>query len=383
MNQIKLQSKQPKLETSIFAIMTQLAREHQAINLSQGFPDFDCHPELIDLVYCNMKAGHNQYAPMPGVPQLREAIARKTERLYGALYDPETEITVTAGATEALYAAITATVHPGDEVIVFEPWYDAYVPVIEYNQGVPVFIQQQFPDYHIDWQQVREAITAKTRLIIFNTPHNPSGSVLTETDIRSLIKIIGNTDIVLISDEVYEHIIFDDRKHHSFCRYPELRARTMVISSFGKTCHTTGWKVGYCNAPQALTAEFRKVHQFLTYAVNTPVQMAYAEFLKREALYQELNAFYQQKRDLFRSRLKDSRFKLLPCSGTYFQLADYSDISDETDMDFAVRLIRDHGVASVPVSPFYINKDDNKVIRFCFAKKEETLKEAAEKLCRI
>lgn len=383
MNQIKLQSKQPKLETSIFAIMTQLAREHQAINLSQGFPDFDCHPELIDLVYRNMKAGHNQYAPMPGVPQLREAIAGKTERLYGALYDPEQEITVTAGATEALYAAITATVHPGDEVIVFEPWYDAYVPVIEYNQGKPVFIQQQYPDYHIDWQKVKDAITPKTRLIIFNTPHNPSGSVLTEADIRSLIDIVKDTNIFLISDEVYEHIIFDDRTHHSFCRYPELRARTMVISSFGKTYHTTGWKVGYCNAPQALTTEFRKVHQFLTYAVNTPVQLAYAEFLKREALFLELSAFYQRKRDLFRSLLKDSRFKLPPCSGTYFQLADYSDISDETDMDFAVSLIRDHGVAGVPVSPFYINKDDNKVIRFCFAKKEETLKEAAEKLCRI
>jgi methionine aminotransferase len=380
---IKILSKQPDLQVTIFAVMSKLANDYQAINLSQGFPDFDCDPELIELVNKHMKLGSNQYAPMQGVMALREQLAEKIENCYGAVYNPENEITVTAGATEALYAAITAVVHSGDEVIVFEPWYDAYVPAIEYNGGIPIYVKLKHPDYHIDWDEVKQAVTDKTRLIILNSPHNPTGSVLKETDIEQLKRLVRNTDIILLSDEVYEHIIFDNLIHYSLSRYPELAERSMVISSFGKTYHTTGWKVGYCAAPKELMVEFQKVHQFLTYAVNTPVQFAYAEFLKRQEPYQELSAFYQAKRDTFAGLVKDSRFKLLPCKGSYFQLLDYSNITDESEFDFAVRLTKEFKVASVPTSAFYNQKDNNHVLRFCFAKKDQTLKQAAERLCKI
>lgn len=380
---MKIESKQPNLGVTIFAIMTGLANEHNAINLSQGFPDFSCHPDLIKLVNQHMKAGHNQYAMMQGVISLREKLAEKIESVYGAKYNPNTEITITAGATEALFAAITAIVHPGDEVIVFEPWYDAYVPVIEYNQGVPVYIKLKQPDYHIEWTEVEKAISPNTRLMIFNSPHNPSGSILTKKDIGDLIKVVKNTDIILINDEVYEHIIFDEEEHQSFSRYSELAERTMVISSFGKTYHTTGWKIGYCVAPKELSVEFQKVHQFLTYAVNTPIQMAYADFLDRKDLYIELSDFYQKKRDLFSGLINNSKFKLLPCRGTYFQLADYSAISDEGDFDFVKRMTFEVKVAAIPTSVFYHEKDDYKIIRFCFAKQDETIERAAERLCRI
>ncbi len=380
---MKIKSKQPNLGVTIFATMTRMANEEKAINLSQGFPDFSCHPDLIKLVNQYMKSGHNQYAPMQGIIPLREKLAEKIESVYSAKYNPEIEITITAGATEALFAAITAVVHPGDEVVVFEPWYDAYVPVIEYNQGIPVYIKMRQPDYHIDWAEVEKVITSRTRMMIFNSPHNPSGSILMKTDIDHLIKLVKNTDIILINDEVYEHIIFDDEEHCSFSCYPELYERSMVISSFGKTYHTTGWKIGYCAAPKELSVEFQKVHQFLTYAVNTPIQMAYADFLNRKDLFLKLSDFYQNKRDLFSRLMRDSQFKLLPCRGTYFQLADYSSISNESDIEFVKRLTREVKVAAIPTSVFYHKKDDHKIIRFCFAKQDETLQKATERLCRI
>ena len=379
----KIKSKMPQQGLSIFAVMTGLANEHGAINLSQGFPDFDCHPELVELVHKYMKEGHNQYAPMPGVPQLREALAAKMEQDYGARYHPDTEITVTSGATEALYAAITAIVQPGDEVIVFEPYYDVYVPVIRYSGGRPVFVQLTVPDYRIDWTEVQAKITPKTRAVILNNPHNPGTSVFTEEDIARLEEIVSGSDIILISDEVYEHIVFDKKTHHSLAAYPRLAERSMVISSFGKTFHTTGWKMGWCAAPEALTAELRKIHQFITYSVNTPIQHAFAEFLRRRELIDGLKDFYQKKRDFFVELLKATPFKIIPAQGTYFQLADFSGISDESEMDFVKRLTIDYGVAAIPLSAFYHNTDDHRIIRFCFAKKEETLEQAVERLCRI
>jgi len=288
---IRVPSKQPDLKLSVFAVMSQMAREYGAINLSQGFPDFDVPDTLVELVHHFMKEGHNQYAPMPGVEPLREAISEKTAALYDHVYDPEEEVTVTAGATEALFSAITAVVHPGDEVILFEPWYDAYVPAVEYNRGVPRFVQLVYPDYHIDWEKVQEAVTPKTKAIIINSPHNPTGAVLSQNDLHHLAAIVRDTDIVLISDEVYEHIVFDGLRHFSLSSFPELAARSFVISSFGKTYHATGWKVGYCMAPSGLMKEFRKVHQFITYAVNTPVQFAYARFMREKDVYLDLAGF--------------------------------------------------------------------------------------------
>lgn len=378
-----MRSKQPRLKVSIFAVMSQMAREAGAINLSQGFPDFDVPPELIELVHEYMNKGYNQYAPMPGVPLLREAISEKTKMLYGMVYDPEEEVTVTAGATEALFAAITALVHPGDEVIVLEPWYDAYVPVIQYNGGIPRFVQMIAPDFHIDWDILSRVVTPATRAIILNSPHNPSGAILSGEDMEALKRVVQNTDIVIISDEVYEHIVFDGRRHESISRYPDLAARSLVISSFGKTYHATGWKVGYCLAPEPLSQEFRKVHQFVTYAVNTPIQYAYAAFMQDQMVYQNLSAFYQEKRDVFRNLLAGSRFKLLPCKGTYFQLAGYSSISDMSDTDFTRFITQEHKVAAIPTSAFYQEDPGQKIVRFCFAKKEETLEKAAERLCRI
>jgi len=378
-----LRSKLPDVGLTIFSVMTKLSNDYNAINLSQGFPDFDVHSDLVNLVNKYMRSGHNQYAPMQGVLILREMIAEKAMELYNAVYDPVSEITVTSGATEALFAAIAAVVHKGDEVIVLEPAFDSYVPAIELNGGIPVYVKFRFPEYRIDWDEVKQAVTSKTRLIILNSPHNPTGAVLSGDDIASLKHIVIDTEILILSDEVYEHIIFDGIRHESISRHPELVSRSFVISSFGKTYHTTGWKIGYCLAPAALSKEFQKVHQFLTFASNTPIQFAYAEFMRNKDVYLNLSTFYQQKRDRFLKLIEKSRFKPIPCHGTYFQMLDYSEISDESDMEFSKRLIIEHGVASIPPSVFYHQKDDHNVLRFCFAKKDETLDKAAEKLCKI
>jgi methionine aminotransferase len=379
---MKIQSKLD-VGVTIFTVMSNLALEHGALNLSQGFPDFTVDPELIELVAKYMREGYNQYAPMQGVPELREQIAEKIYRVYDARRDPEKEITVTSGATEALYAAITALVRSGDEVIIIEPAFDTYVPAVQLNDGIPVSITMGFPEYRIDWNQVERSVSPRTRLIILNSPHNPTGSVLMPDDIDALKAIVRGTGIFIVSDEVYEHIIFDGLAHESMLRHDELRERSFVISSFGKTYHATGWKIGYCIAAPSLTDEFRKVHQFLTFASNTPIQHAYAEFMKQKEKYETLPAFYQQKRDRFLSLLANSRFKMLPSRGTYFQILDYSDISDEPDIVFSNFLTREHGVAAIPPSVFYHRGDDHRVLRFCFAKKDETLEEAAERLCRI
>jgi methionine transaminase len=377
---VSVRSKLPSTGVSIFAVMSRLAAEHGAINLSQGFPDFDCAPELVDTVERHMRAGQNQYAPMPGVPALREALAGKIERLYGRRYDPATEITITSGATEALFSTLTALVHPGDEVLLFQPAYDSYVPAVQLSGGVPRFVTLRPPDYRIDWDQVRRAVSARTRVIVLNSPHNPTGMTLDQHDIRELAAVLAGTDAIVVSDEVYEHIVFDGGRHESLARYPDIAERAVVISSFGKTYHTTGWKVGYCAAPAALTAEVQRVHQFVTFAVNTPVQHAYAEFVTRDPLCASLSPFYQQKRDYFLSLIAGSRFRPLPCRGTYFQMVDYSAISNEADADFALRLIKEHGVAAIPISPFLQGDDPGPVLRFCFAKRAETLERAAERL---
>ena len=380
---MKLQSKLPDVGVTIFTIMSKLANEHNAINLSQGFPDFDVHPDLLALVDNYMRSGYNQYAPMQGVQTLRERIAEKVLALYHADYDPESEITVTSGATEALFAAISAVVQQGDEVVILEPAFDSYVPVIKLNGGIPVYVEYKFPDYRIDWNDVRNVLSSKTRLIILNSPHNPTGAVFTDTDISELKNILQDTNVLILSDEVYEHIIFDGVRHESIARHPELTERSFVISSFGKTYHTTGWKIGYCLAPAPLSKEFQRVHQFLTFASNTPIQYAYAQFMKNQGIYLNLSEFYQKKRDKFLSLIKHSRFKALPCRGTYFQMLDYSAISNEPDVEFSKRLTTEHGVASIPPSVFYHHQVDHNVLRFCFAKKDETLEKAAEKLCKI
>ena len=380
---MKLQSKLPDVGITIFTIMSKLANEHNAINLSQGFPDFDVHPDLLALVDNYMRSGYNQYAPMQGVQTLRERIAEKVLELYHADYDPESEITVTSGATEALFAAISAVVQQGDEVVILEPAFDSYVPVIRLNGGIPVYVKYKFPDYRIDWNDVRNVLSSKTRLIILNSPHNPTGAVFTDTDISELKNILQDTNVLILSDEVYEHIIFDGVRHESVSRHPELVKRSFVISSFGKTYHTTGWKIGYCLAPTPLSKEFQRVHQFLTFASNTPIQYAYAQFMKNKGIYLNLSEFYQKKRDKFLSLIKHSRFKALPCRGTYFQMLDYSAISNEPDVEFSKRLTTEHGVASIPPSVFYHHQVDHNVLRFCFAKKDETLEKAAEKLCKI
>lgn len=380
---MQLTSKLPQVGTTIFSVMTQLANEHGACNLSQGFPDFDVHPELIALVEKFMRSGCNQYAPMPGVELLRRRIAAKLADLYDARVDPEAEITVTSGATEALYAAVTAVVNPGDEVILFEPAYDAYQPVVQLNGGRPVFLTLKYPDYHIDWDRVADAVTEKTRLIIVNSPHNPTGRVLQQADVDALAQIAARRNFFILSDEVYEHILFDNLTHHSMLRYPELAARSFVVSSFGKTYHATGWKIGYCVAPPALTREIRRIHQFLTFASWTPVQHAYAEFMQQKSVYLTLSDFYQERRDRFLGLLAPSRFRPLPCEGTYFLMLGYSDISDAADVDFARQLTIEHGVAAIPPSVFYRAGDDHRVLRLCFAKKDDTLEKAAEILCRI
>lgn len=376
-------SKLPRVETSIFAVMSGLAVKHKAINLSQGFPDFPVSEKLISSIHDKMKQGFNQYAPMAGVPALRAQIAKKAAFTYGVDYDLESEVTITAGATQALFTAITAFISDQDEVIIFEPAYDSYGPAVRLNGGVAKYIQLKLPNYRIDWQEVIQKITHRTKMIIINTPHNPSGSILSERDMLNLQRITKNTDIIILSDEVYEHIIFDGKKHESVCAYPELVERSIVVGSFGKTFHATGWKIGFVMAPENLMNEFRKAHQFNVFAVNTPIQHALADYMTDAENYLHLGEFYQQKRDYFVERLKTSRFKIIPSYGTYFQLLDYSNISDENEMDFAKRLITEKGLACIPVSAFYHKKDENKTLRFCFAKGEETLEKAAEILCKI
>jgi len=372
-----LPGKLPMAGTTIFTVMSALAREYDAVNLAQGFPDFSCSTRLIDLVTAAMKANHNQYAPMAGVPALREQIAIKTEKLYSCKYDPETEITIVPGATLGLYAAISAVVRENDEVIIIEPAYDSYIPAVEMNGGKAVFHKLQPPHYHIEWDELKKLINFRTRLIIINTPHNPTGAVLSAADMLRLEKLVENTDIIILSDEVYEHIIFDGLEHQSVARFPKLASRSIIVGSFGKTFHTTGWKTGFVLAPANLTAELRKVYQYMAFATNTPVQCAISEFLKDEQEYLGVSPMYQQKRDLFRSMLKGSPFKVLPCQGTYFQLLSYDKISQELDTELARRLIREKKIASIPVSVFYHDKTDYKVLRFCFAKTEETLEKAA------
>lgn len=376
-------SKLPQTGTTIFTVMSALANEVGAINLSQGFPDFETSPELINLVNTAMKKGHNQYAPMPGVMALREQIAQKTEKLYGAVYNPDTEITVTAGGTQAIFTAITAVINPNDEVIIFEPAFDCYAPAIKLAGGIVKSLELEPPDYRIPWDMVRRLINNKTRMIILNTPHNPTATILQKEDIEELCAIVKNQDILILSDEVYEHLIYDGETHHGMARYPELQQRSFIVASFGKPFHATGWKVGYCMAPAFLMQEFRKVHQFLVFSVNTPLQYAIAEYLKNENTYLSLPDFFQQKRDYFRNGLQESKFELLPCSGTYFQSVTYNNITDEKDSDFALRLTKEIGVASIPTSVFYTKGTDFHVLRFCFAKRQETLDKAVDRLLKV
>ena len=379
-----LHSKLPGIGTTIFTIMSKMAQDEGAINLSQGFPDFDGPQALRERVTYHMDHGHNQYAPLTGVPELREQIAAKVQSLYGCKIDPDSEVCVTPGATEALYCAVTAVVHPGDEVIVFDPAYDCYEPSVRLNGGVTKHIALQYPDFAIDWQQVRDTITDRTRLIILNTPHNPTGTVWGEEDIQQLREVIEDRDIYLLSDEVYEHISFDNMPHLSLLRYPDLAARAFAVSSFGKTYHATGWRVGYCVAPRPLMDEFLRIHQFVNFSTNSPMQYAIADFLRDCPQHHlELGAFYQQKRDLFVELMSASGFSMVPSSGTYFQLADYSAINDEPDTEFATRLTREYKVAVIPISVFYKDAPKQNVVRFCFAKDNDTLREAAGRLLRI
>ncbi len=378
-----IHSKLPEVNTTIFTVMSQLASEYDAINLSQGFPNFDASPELINLVTQGMLKGYNQYAPMPGLMSLREVIANKTNALYSSNYHPDTEVTVTSGATQAIFTIISAFVTHGDEVIIFKPAYDSYEPSIELFGGTIVPVQMSAPDFRVDWQEVSSKITSKTKMVIINTPHNPSGSVLSKEDMLQLEKLLKDTNIILLSDEVYEHIIFDGQQHQSVALFPGLAERAFITASFGKTFHTTGWKMGYCLAPKELMTEFRKVHQFNVFCSNHPMQYALAEYLKTPENYLSLPDFYQEKRDLFLSLIKDSRFTFSPAAGTYFQLLDYAAITDEGDVAFAERLTKEHQLASIPVSVFNLNQQDDHVLRFCFAKTEDTLKRAAEILCRI
>jgi methionine aminotransferase len=363
--------------------MSKLAQQHNAINLSQGFPDYATNPKLINFVADAMKDGHNQYAPMQGLPILRELISEKMSTFYDANYHPETEVTITAGGTQAIFTALAAIINPGDEVIIFEPAYDCYSPTVKLLGGLVKPFELHAPNYSIDWEMVKKLFTANTRMIILNSPHNPSGSILSKADIEALIKLTKNTDILIISDEVYEHIIFDGEQHQSVALYPELQERSFIIASFGKLLHTTGWKLGYCLAPTKLMTEFRKIHQFNVFSVNTPMQLGVANYLKSENVYQSLSSFFQQKRDLFRSLLSETKFKLLPCKGSYFQCVSYSAISDEKDTDMAKRLVTDFGVAGIPASAFYTKSTDDKILRFCFAKEQDTLEKAVERLLKI
>ena len=377
-----LVSKLPRVGTTIFTVMSALAAERGAVNLGQGFPDFDCDPRLVDAVTDAMRAGHNQYPPMTGLPALRQAIARKIETLYGRSYNADTEITITAGATQAILTAILAVVREGDEVIVIEPAYDSYIPNILLAGGTPVTVPLT-ADFRVDWSAVQAAITSRTRAILINSPHNPSGTTLGEADLRQLSVLARAHDLFVISDEVYEHMVSDGLPHQSVCRMPELADRSFVISSFGKTYHVTGWKIAYCAAPAAMSAEFRKVHQFNVFTVNTPVQHGLAAFMNDPRPYLDLPAFYQHKRDLFRAGLASTRFRLLPCEGTYFQVVDYSALSSLPEAEFAKWLTTEIGVAAIPLSAFYDEPREQGLVRFCFAKRDETLRLALERLAKI
>jgi methionine aminotransferase len=380
---VRIESKLPRVGTTIFTVMSRLAAEHGAINLSQGFPDFDCAPELRALLTKYLNAGLNQYPPMAGVSVLREAVAEKAHALYGRGYDVEDEVTIVPGATYGIYTAIAAFVRPGDEVILLEPAYDSYAPAVEVHGGKPVYVQLTFPDYGIPWEAVQQAITPRTRMIVVNTPNNPTASVFSAEDLRMLEGLLEGTDVVVVADEVYEHIVFDGHAHQSVARFPGLAERSFVVSSFGKTFHVTGWKMGYVLAPRELMAEFRKVHQFNVFVANGPVQYALAEYMKDKDAYLGLAAFYQRKRDFFLAALEGSRFEPLPSRGTFFQNLRYDAISDEPDTELAVKLTREHGVASIPVSVFYREPPRHKVLRFCFAKSEDTLAKGAEILRRL
>ncbi|MEF9928922.1 MAG: pyridoxal phosphate-dependent aminotransferase [Massilia sp.] len=380
-----LVSRLPHVGTTVFTRMSQLAIDHGAVNLGQGFPDFACDPALVDLVTDAMRAGHNQYPPMTGLPALRQAISAKIETTYGQRYDANSEITVTAGASQAIQSAILAVVHPGDEVIVIEPAYDCYAPAIALAGGVvvPVTMRLDADGYRVEWADVRAAVTPRTRMVVINTPHNPTGTILRQADLEALVAIVQDTQILVLSDEVYEHMVFDGEPHASVARHPALAERAFVVSSFGKTFHVTGWKIGYVAAPAALMIEFRKVHQYNVFCVNAPMQHAIAAYLQDPAPWRDLPAFYQAKRDLFRAGLAASRFTLLPSDGTYFQCVRYDAISDLNEAAFAEWLTREIKVAAIPVSAFYSQPKESHVVRFCFAKKDETLQLALERLARL
>lgn len=376
-------SKLPGTSESIFTVMSRLAEKHQAINLSQGFPDFPCDPELLQSVTQAMVDGFNQYAPMTGIPALREWVAAKVNTAYQSSYDPAQEVTITAGGTEAIYSTLSACIQPGDEVIIFEPAYDCYGPTIKMLGGLVKSYEMAPPEYEIDWEMVKKLLSANTKMIILNSPHNPTGKTLQESDIQALIKLTKHTDVLILSDEVYEHMIYDGETHRSLAAYPELRERTFIVASFGKLLHATGWKAGYCLAPAYLMKEFRKIHQFNVFSVNTPMQVGIANYLKNPETYLNLSAFFQEKRDYFRSLLGETRFKLLPCKGSYFQCVSYAHFSEEPDTVLAKRLITDFGVASIPVSAFYTKNTDHQILRFCFAKKQETLEQSVERLMKL
>ncbi|MFD2822768.1 methionine aminotransferase [Lacinutrix iliipiscaria] len=376
-------SKLPNVGTTIFSVMSALSNKHNAINLSQGFPNFKSDQKLINLVSQAMSSGYNQYAPMPGNLELREAIAKKFDLLYTTSYHPETEITVTAGATQAIYTIISAFVKTEDEVIIFRPAYDCYEPAIEINGGKTISVQLHAPRYKVDWNDVKSKVNSKTKMIIINTPQNPSGCIFSEADMLKLQELTKDTNIIVLSDEVYEHIIFDGEKHQSACLFSDLKSRSFITASFGKTFHNTGWKMGYCCAPKSLMEEFRKVHQFNVFSVNHPMQKGLADYLQVPNHFLGLSEFYQEKRDLFLSLIKDSRFNFKPAQGTYFQVLDYSEITKEHDVNFAKQLTINHGLASIPLSVFNDNHKDDKVLRFCFAKTDDTLKQAAEIINRI
>ncbi len=378
----QITSKLPYVSTTIFTVMSQLATEYKAINLGQGFPDFSMSEELYGLVCAAMKDGHNQYVHMNGLLLLRERLAEKIKKLYGSIVNPAEQITITPGGTYAIYTAFTTILHPGDEVIVFEPAYDSYIPNIEINGAKPVLISLKFPSYNIPWEEVKQKINERTKAIIINSPHNPTGAVLNEEDIQQLRSIVNNTNIIIISDEVYEHLIFDHILHQSILRYSDLSERSFVCFSFGKTYHCTGWKIGYCISSTPLMREFRKVHQFNSFSCNSPVQFALAAYLQNEEAYLTLSNFIQQKRDYFRMLMQPTAFKLIPSHGSYFECYSFGEITEEPDKDFSVRLLKEKGVATIPMSSFYKDGTDNKVLRFCFAKKNETLESAVERLLR-
>ncbi|MGO3154187.1 MAG: methionine aminotransferase [Mesonia sp.] len=371
-------SKLPHIGTTIFTKMSQLAHEHQAINLSQGFPNYSPDPVLLEEVSKALHNGKNQYAPLQGIFSLRETLCHKLNTLYGSDYQPKTDITLTAGATQAIFTAISAFIKAEDEVIVFKPAYDCYEPAIELYGGKPVLIQMQAPSYKIDWEEVAAKISSKTKMIIINSPHNPSGKVLQQKDLEQLQQLVEGTNILILSDEVYEHLVYDDQKHYSVARFPKLAERSFITYSFGKTFHVTGWKLGYCVAPKAMMKEFNKVHQYNVFCVNHPMQVAINSYLQEEKHYMQLGDFYQQKRDYFLSLIKDSRLELTPSEGTYFQAASYKNISQEKDTVFALRLIKEKGLATIPISVFNKDQQDDHMLRFCFAKKDETLKAAAK-----